>query len=753
MKAFPRRFISLVALSLAVMLVAAACSSGGSDPSATPAPQAEASATPTPGRPTPSPTPFPTLTPTPFPTLTPTPRPVTPTPGPTATPTPTPEPVDDLELTAFTNDTFGFTIDYPADWDQIEGNPALGEVLFAATGPVGGLPVMFVDVTFPSSLGSLHDLAAEALDRLEGLIGDIEVLSKGATALDDGTEAYEYVVRVPQDPLTLQGKLLVVPRGSQVFRILVETLEVDFENREPVLDRIASSFRLVEQAPFGVPKGQALNLLDLGPGQFDPHLIGDVVSAKYAAQVYGGLVKLDANLEVVNDLAEEIEVSDDGLEYTFRLRPDAAFHSGKRVTAEDVKWSLERAAAPETASLVVPTYLDDIEGLLERYAGDAEEVSGIQVIDESTVRIRLRQPVPFFLSKMTHPTGYVLNRENVESDPLWFLEPDGTGPFMLRGWDVGIVLAFERFADYRPEPAKTRYVLLWNFAGDPVVAYEADDVDVVIIDDQGIRAPEVLQPSHPLYAEVQIVPELSIFYVGFNVNEPPFDDPRARRALALAVDKDALITEVTADTVEPAIGFIPRGLAGFDATLSGFAHDPAEAKRLWDEVLAERELKVDSIFFQVGGLTLDPEHVLLGEMWSETLGIEVEFQGSLIADRQESVQVGGSHLYEFGWIADYPDAHNFLDVLFHSGSFYNLGLYANPEVDSLLDDARIGQDATVRSQRYEQANRLMLEDAAAVPLWYFRSHVLVKPHVKDWSVSPQRVPDLLNVRLTRAIEV
>ena len=462
-------------------------------------------------------------------------------------------------MTTITNDVFGFSVDVPVEWEATEGDPSLGELLLAAQADIG-VPRVLIDLSFASSLGSVADLAQQALDRLQAIIPEVEVADEGPVTLEDGTEAYDYTIDFPSDTLSLRGKFLVIPRGSHIFQVFAETLEIDFETREPDLTRLARSFRLRPQVPFGVPKEQALNLFDFTPARFDPHVIEDIVSAKYATQVYGGLVRLDRDLNVVPDLAESIDVSPDGTVYTFRLRSGVQFHSGKPVTAQDVKYSVERAAAQSTASPVTPLYLNDIEGVLEKYTGAAEDVSGVEVIDDRTVRIRITQPVPFFLAKMTHPTGFVVNQENVESGDFWFLEPDGTGPFKVKGWNPGVVMALEAFQEYHLGAPKLPYVLVWNFGGPSLVMFEAGDMDVVeIAGDDAVAAQD---PASTLFDRLQAVPQLGIFYVGFNANESPFDDPRARRAFALAIDKDLLIQEITSDTVSRPAGSSPRAWRG-----------------------------------------------------------------------------------------------------------------------------------------------------------------------------------------------
>ena len=156
-----------------------------------------------------------------------------------------------------------------------------------------------------------------------------------------------------------------------------------------------------------------LRLASGDPVTMDPHTAGDALSAEYIVEIFGGLVTIDPDLDIVLDLAESVDVSEDGLVYTFRLRDDARFHDGRRVTAEDVKWSIERAASRELSSPTALAYLGDIVGARDKFFGITDDISGLQVIDERTVQFTLDEPKPYFLAKLTYPTAFVVDREQV----------------------------------------------------------------------------------------------------------------------------------------------------------------------------------------------------------------------------------------------------------------------------------------------------------------------------------------------------
>ncbi len=642
---------------------------------------------------------------------------------------------------------FGFEIELPAVWDIAEGGAQFNEPILAAAGELG-VPRASVSLLIPTALGIAKEHGAQALDALKA--DEPIVLDEGEITLDDGTEAYGYTLEFPGE-LPLRSLLYIIPRGSQVFQVFVESVPADFEARSNELEEIAKSFRLREQTPFGVNLAEALVTRDITPATLDPHLVEDIGSYRYASQVFGGLVTLTRDLEVVPDIAASWDVSPDGLVYDFHLDPEAVFHSGKPVTPEDVKWSFERAADPLTGSRVAETYLGDIAGVTEKLNGDSDEIAGVEVVGENTVRFSLTAPVPYFLAKMSHTAGFIINRQNVEDGgSLWFFTPDGTGPFKVRGWEPNVVMVLERHKRYHLGVPSLQKWVAWHFGPDPLLMYEAGDVDVTFL--VGDAARKVQNPSHHLSDELQIVSTLGVDYLGFNSQEAPFEDPRARRALALSINLDQVLSDLS-NTVERPLGFIPRGMPGFSDSTRPISFDPTEAKRLWSEVVNETGVDLTEIRFQVQGLFVPSYVRLIAEMWNEHLGLETVFHGSLGGDLGTLLRDTSSHVFEFGWIADYPDPHNFLDVLFHSNARWNTGLYSNDRVDSLLEGARINQNYDDRLATYDEVNQLMLDDTAGVPLWYFRRYILVKPHVVGWFFSAQELWDVTEITLMKEIQV
>ena len=216
------------------------------------------------------------------------------------------------------------------------------------------------------------------------------------------------------------------------------------------------------------------------PPTLDPALVTDTTSAGVVVEVFSGLVALDTDLRLIPDIAERWEVSPDGLRYTFYLRPYAKFHDGKPITARDFKWSIERAAYPDTGSPVADTYLNDIIGVEDVLEGRATDISGVKVIDDHTLQIDIDAPKAYFLAKLTYPTAYVLDRDNVEEGGrLWTDTPNGSGPFKLKEYSVGERIVLERNENFYRTPANVDTILMNLAGGQSMAMYENDEIDIV----------------------------------------------------------------------------------------------------------------------------------------------------------------------------------------------------------------------------------------------------------------------------------
>jgi oligopeptide transport system substrate-binding protein len=494
-------------------------------------------------------------------------------------------------------------------------------------------------------------------------------------------------------------------------------------------------------------EGQVLYLSGNDPYSLDPAVSGDASSNTYIIQIYSGLVRLDENLMVVPDIADSWKTSNGGCTYTFYLREDVYFHDGKPVMAEDFYYSWRRAVSPDTGSQTALTYLGDIVGVKEVVAGVAGEISGVKVIDDYTLEVTIDEPRSYFLLKMAFVTAYVVDRENVESSSDWWRRPNGTGPFKLDEWSEGSFISLQRNELYYQEPPKVDFVVFRLLAGRPVDLYETGAIDISPVNMSYID--RVRDESSTFYSDLVIFPELSFYYLGFNLNEPPFDDVDIRRAFSMALDRQILVELVYLDTVEPAEGILPPGIPGYNEDLTGIPYDVERARQLivessYGDVSNLPPITITTLGW--GGLIAQELEAIVHQ-WRVNLGVEVlvrqiEPQRYLYNLAEEIDQI-----YYSGWIADYAHPHNFLEVLFGSGADSNWGGYSNSMVDFLLYTADVAADNEQSLELYRQAEQILVNDAACWPFWFGQNYVLVRSYVNGYYQNALGMPVLVSVSI------
>ena len=512
--------------------------------------------------------------------------------------------------------------------------------------------------------------------------------------------------------------------------------------------------RPTEAPPVRTVAGATLTLPGGEPPTLDPSLTQDATSARYIVEIFSGLVTLNQELKVVPDIAEKWEVSEEGTTYTFYLREDAKFHDGKPVTADNFKYAIERACDPRTGSVVADTYLGDIVGAKAKLRGQADEVEGVEVLDDHTLRITTDAPRPYFLAKLTHSTAFALDPENVErGGRTWTDHPNGTGPFRLAEYRLGERIVLESNPHYyrEPKPQVERVVFILA-GGSAMTMYENGELDAVPVGLTDIE--RATDPANPLNQELTIEPTLSTFYLGFNVTQPPFDDVRVRQAFNYALDRQKIVDVIYKKTVPVAWAIVPPDMPGYDnSDLGGLEFDLDKAQ----ELIFESEYEDVSNFPEItlyttgaGGATSRVIEAIVG-MYEQNLGIRIGIEQTDWATFLVEISRPENpyQMYSLGWIADYPDPQNFLDILFHGESLDNHMGYSNPEVDRLLEEARTEQDHDQRMALYRRAEQMILDDAPWVPLHYDVEYWLTKPYVKGMTYPPMIIPRLQYVSISK----
>lgn len=503
---------------------------------------------------------------------------------------------------------------------------------------------------------------------------------------------------------------------------------------------LTSSVEDVLALQIGIPLDQALvynggessNLRDYDPAT--TYSSGDKL-------VFSGLVSFDPKLNITPDIAESWDVSADGTVYTFHIRDNAKFHNGRDVTAQDFIYSWERAASPQLASDTVLTYLGDIVGVREMVSGSANSISGLKAIDEKTLQVTIDAPKPYFLLKLTYATAFVVDKENVETGEEWVYTPNGTGPYKLTEWKSYEYILYEANQDFYLGAPSIPYVVIKIFAGDDVRLFETGDIDLAGV---GLYyAERMLDPTEPLHSNLVTGVALCTSYVVFDTTRPPFDDLNVRKAFSMAFDRQRYIDVLLRGLALPAIGPFPPGLPGFNYDLQGLPYDPQAARELLKQSKYGGAEGLPEIIYTNSGVGsyVGGNVAALAEMWEQNLGVKLKIENLDYNYYYEQI-FSGNHgqIFDGGWCADYPDPENFADVLFYTGSAQNHGGYSNPELDAILEQARIEQDVTKRIALYQQAEQMIVNDAPVLFTTHSLSFELVQSHVKGYVFTPISIP-------------
>lgn len=530
-------------------------------------------------------------------------------------------------------------------------------------------------------------------------------------------------------PTTIRFLILLAIISSLLMGCIVETKPKN-ETSQVGVDR---------------PAQGRLRLYGGEPITLDPAMVGDIGSYQYISQIFSGLVSINENLEIVGDIATEWTVSPDGRTYVFRLRHDAKFHNGTNVTADAFKYAMERAADPRTRSPVAPLYLGDIVGAMDKLSGKAQEIEGIKVKDPYTLEITIDAPKAYFLAKLTYPTAYALDRNSVEGDKDWAKHPNGTGPFKLKSWQPEKSIVLQRNDFYYGQKPSLAEVEFYLGGGSPVTMYERGELDAAPVTLADID--RVLDRNSPLNKELVVVPELSLSYIGFNASAKPFDDVKIRQAFAYATDKEKLANILFKKTRAKAVGVLPPEMPGHNESLAALEFDPEKAKALIAQSSYGSASNLPEITLTVsaGSGSLAES---LAEMYKRNLGVDVSVVQVAEAFHQE-LEGRKYQMFMTGWIADYPDPQDFLDVMFHSQSNGNYTGFSDERIDKMLEAARIEKDATRRLRMYQEIESEVVQQAPIIPLFHDVDYTLVRPYVKGLVQSPLGITFLKNVRLEK----
>ncbi|MBL8047877.1 MAG: peptide ABC transporter substrate-binding protein [Chthonomonas sp.] len=469
------------------------------------------------------------------------------------------------------------------------------------------------------------------------------------------------------------------------------------------------------------------------PTTLDPHRVEDGDTIDMLSQVYEGLVAWSPKSEVEPAIAESWEIKDGGTTYVFKIREGVKFHDGKALTAEDCKWSLERACNPKLASPVAVTYLDAIVGVREKFAGTAPDIKGVTVTGPFELTVKIDKPRPYFLAKLTYLTSAVLPKDSVAVDKeiAGPFDMIGTGPFKMASYVPDSLVKQVAFKDYwggEPKLLEIERPVVKD-AEARLNKYRSGEVDLVQLERQQID-PFLKDPKYKDH--VKYFDRPAIWYVGFSPKGyKPFADVRVRRAFAMAINRDVIVNELLGGVNKIATGILPPGVAGARETVPGITYNPAEAKSLLASAgFADgKGLPPLEFNFRDNRPDIKSAAVRIAEDLKTNLGVSVNIRSMEWGAYLEKRNRGELQLFHMRWGADYLDPENFLSLLLTTNGAENKIGYSNPKVDTLCAQADVMDNGPDRWSLYAQAEDLILQDAPWLPLYFQRDAELINPRV------------------------
>ncbi len=470
----------------------------------------------------------------------------------------------------------------------------------------------------------------------------------------------------------------------------------------------------------------------------------DTPSWRFERLLNDGLLDYAEDATLVPAVARALPTIVGGRRFTFHLRDDVVFHHGRQVVAEDFKYALERVLDPRTKSPAVG-FFTTIVGAQAYLDGQAPHVAGIRCPRPDVLEIELTEPDVSFLNVLTMPFAYPLPCEVVEryTDPAtgeseWAEHIVGCGPYRLEIWDRGLRIRVRRFEHYYRDDAGYLDAVEQTF-GIPefmqLMMFERGELDVTSIP---LPDFERVTTDPRLRRLVLSEPDNAIYYCSMNTELPPFTNRKLRQALNYAVDKVRLCRIINGTGI-PATGVLPPGMPGYDPSLKGYPHDPARARRL----LAEAGYP-DGLDLVLTTRQRPREQVWAEAVQSDLRAVGVTVSLNPIAFPQWLDLSGRRGELAFsvnGWWQDYPDPSNFLDVLLNGRRITefncpNRAFYSNRRVNQLLDRARAMTDLAARLEVYQEAERLIVDDAPWIFLYYPIRYQMVQPWVHGYQLHP-----------------
>jgi len=506
---------------------------------------------------------------------------------------------------------------------------------------------------------------------------------------------------------------------------------------------LASSFAVL---PRGFAADDASRTLRRGnryePATLDPHLVNTSYELAIVGDLFEGLVTYNAAGEPVPGVAAAWTLSPDGKRYTFTLRPDLMWSDGTVLTAEDAVFSFRRLMNPKTAATFAALLYVLANGRAVNTGTMPAEALGVSAPNTMTVVMDLNAPAPYFPQLLASAYASLVPRAAISQHGDAWTRPGNmvcNGAFMLESWQPQnrIVLAHNpRFhAAAEVKLARVAYVPTADL-NSGLARFKAGELDMQL--DLPLSQIPALRMDMPV--ETRLTPTLLTYYLALNTTLPKLSDPRVRRALSLAIDREILTSKVLRGGEVPAFSFVPPMVAGYEPAALDFAAKPSEAR-----VVEARELLAAAgygtnnplriVYNHSANLDLRRIAVVIAGMWKR-VGVEATLLNLEGKVHFANLRQGNFEAAFVGWAADFNDASSFLYVLDSGTTASNYSRYRNPAFDTYLARAASLENVAGRAALLRQAEDLVLKDQPIIPLYFGVTKSLVSQRVIGWRANP-----------------
>lgn len=480
--------------------------------------------------------------------------------------------------------------------------------------------------------------------------------------------------------------------------------------------------------------------LQAEPTSLDAHQISDYNSSRAAMEIYDQLVQFkDESTELEPDLAEKWDVSDDGLEYTFYLKQGITFHDGTPFNAEAVKFSIDRQIDPEHP------YHDTGQFAYADFTFGP--VDHVEVADEYTVKIYLKEPFAPFLSNMAMHAASIVSPAAVEKYGKDFSRnPVGTGPYKLNHWSPGVEVVLDKNKDYFKGAPKIDQIIFKPIVDDQtrLAELEAGNLDLIVN-----VMPDDLQRLKDGGA-YQIIEQagMHVWWTALNNQKEPFNNKKVRQAINYAINKEAIVNEILKGTGELANSPLPPTVWGHNPKVKNYEYNPEKAKQLLAEAGYPNGFEA-TYWVPESGSGMQQPTIMAAAIQADLakVGIQLKIQtlewGSYLDKVFVPPAENDMDMHQMSWIGDNGDPDNFLYILLSGEQWptagFNDAYYKNDRVDQLLKEARVTSDKARRVQLYEEAQELIMDDAPWIVLDHEKQVVVAQNRVSNFKLHPTGV--------------